>query len=134
MGWTLAGRCFLPPTGVPIELAGTARPRARPITRAPPRLEATTKRIRVKLGGVVLADSRRALCLLETSHPPTDYLPLEDVDTRVLRPSRRQSFSEWKGQARFVDAVLPDRTLEALAWLYEAPEPAYQALAGQLAF
>ncbi len=100
----------------------------------PPRLEATPQRIRVLLGGVVLADSRRALRLLETSHPPTYYLPEDDVDSRVLRPGRGGSLCEWKGRARYVDAVLAQRTVEAVAWVYDSPLPPFQALAGHLAF
>ena len=45
----------------------------------PPRLEPTSRRVRVVLGGVTVADTRRALRMLETSHPPTYYIPPEDL-------------------------------------------------------
>ena len=45
----------------------------------PPRLEPTARRVRVVLGGVTVADTRRALRVLETSHPPAYYVPPEDV-------------------------------------------------------
>jgi uncharacterized protein (DUF427 family) len=99
----------------------------------PPRLEATPKRIRVVLSGHVLADSRRAFRLLETSHPPTYYLPPADVDLAALKEGAGSSFCEWKGKARFLDACL-GRTVQGVAWLYEKPAPPYQALAGHLAF
>ncbi|MCS7289004.1 MAG: DUF427 domain-containing protein, partial [Roseiflexus sp.] len=45
----------------------------------PPRVEPTSRRVRVVFGGVTIADTRRALRVLETSHPPTYYIPPEDV-------------------------------------------------------
>ena len=36
----------------------------------PPRVEAETRRVRIVLGGVTIADSTRALRVLETSHTP----------------------------------------------------------------
>src|SRR6266480_5071450 len=43
------------------------------------------KRVRVMLGGKVVADTRRALTLQETSLPPVQYIPREDVDFSLLR-------------------------------------------------
>ena len=45
----------------------------------PPRLEPTPRRVRVVLGGVTVADTRRALRVLESSHPPTYYVPPNEV-------------------------------------------------------
>jgi uncharacterized protein (DUF427 family) len=50
----------------------------------PPRLESTSKHIQVFAGGALIAETRRALRLLETSHPPTYYVPREDVDAARL--------------------------------------------------
>jgi uncharacterized protein (DUF427 family) len=100
----------------------------------PPTLEPTSKRIRVLLDGVVLADSRRALRLLETSHPPNYYLPKEDVDFRVLRTGRGNSCCEWKGQARYLDAHVAGRSVEGVAWVYDRPLLPYTALAGHACF
>jgi len=100
----------------------------------PPRLEATSRRIRVVLAGHLLADSRRALRLLETSHPPTYYLEPADVDVAALRAGHGGSVCEWKGQARFLDAALGSRTVHDVAWVYERPSAPYQALAGRVAF
>ena len=44
----------------------------------PPRLERCQHRIRVVLGGKTIADSRNALRVLETTHPPTYYIPPSD--------------------------------------------------------
>ena len=61
----------------------------------PPRLEACTRRVRVELGGVLIADSTRALRVLETSHPPAIYVPPQDIAFGALRTSQRpHSFCE----------------------------------------
>jgi len=100
----------------------------------PPRLEPTPRRIRVVVGGVILADTHRALRLLETSHPPTYYLPPDDVRMDLLRPATGSSFCEWKGQARYLEAVVGERRVLRLAWTYDRPNADYAALARHLAF
>lgn len=45
----------------------------------PPRLEPTAKHLKVIFNGLTIAETRRALRLLETSHPPSYYFPPEDV-------------------------------------------------------
>ena len=68
----------------------------------PPRLEPTARRVRVVLGGVTVADTRRALRVLETSHPPTYYIPPEDVLWEYLEAVPGiGSVCEWKGAARY---------------------------------
>ena len=52
----------------------------------PPRLESTARRIRVVFGGVTIVDSTRAQRVLETSHPPTYYVPLDDIVREHLEP------------------------------------------------
>lgn len=54
----------------------------------PPRLEEFTGSITVELGGQVIAATERAWRVLETSHPPTYYLPEECFGDGVLRGPR----------------------------------------------
>jgi uncharacterized protein (DUF427 family) len=85
----------------------------------------------VELDGEVLADTRRSLRVLETSHPPVYYIPAADIRTDRLRPSaRRPTVCEFKGTARYYDAG--DRS--AVAWSYASPSPGYEAIAGCYAF
>ena len=58
----------------------------------PPRLEPVPHRIRVVLGGVVVADTGRALRVLETHHAPTYYLPPEDIGA-TLRAASGSTFT-----------------------------------------
>ena len=100
----------------------------------PPRLERSPRRIRALAGGVALADSVRALRVLETSHPPTYYLPPEDARMDLLVPAEGSSHCEWKGRATYYDAVVEGRRYERVAWAYPQPTPAFAQLAHHLAF
>jgi uncharacterized protein (DUF427 family) len=96
--------------------------------------KACTRRICIQHAGVIIADSRRSIRTLETSHPPSYYLPPEDVAMTWLRPSPRRSLCEWKGQAVYFDLVLGDIVLPEIAWSYPRPTAAFRTLAGYLAF
>jgi uncharacterized protein (DUF427 family) len=100
----------------------------------PPRLEATDRHIRVVAAGVLIADTRQALRLLETSHPPTYYLPPDDVRTDLLRVSERRSSCEFKGTASYYGVFVNDSLIENCAWTYLDPVPRYAALKDHLAF
>ena len=60
----------------------------------PPALRQCDKRVRIILDGEVLADTTAALCVLETSHPPTYYLPPADIDMQRLQEAKGNSFCE----------------------------------------
>lgn len=95
----------------------------------PPRIEPTSRRIRVVLGGVTIADTTRALRVLETSHPPVYYVPITDVTEGVLVGAARSTVCEFKGAARYFDVRGGQRLARAAAWTYdEGP------LAGHVAF
>ncbi len=100
----------------------------------PPRLEPVARRVRVVFGGRTIADSTRAFRVLETSHPPTYYVPRADVAADALEPAAGESFCEWKGTARYFDVVAGGRRAPRAAWSYPEPFPAFAAIAGHVAF
>ena len=100
----------------------------------PPRLEPVTERLRVVLGGAVIAETAAGFRVLETSHPPTYYLPPGDVAAGVLANPRRGGICEWKGRAVLFDVQGGDRRVPGAAWTYPDPMPAFQAQAGYIAF
>ena len=73
----------------------------------PPRVEPTDALVEIRLGGQVVAPTTAALRVLETSHPPTYYLPVTAFADGVLRPATGSSYCEWKGEASYVDVVTP---------------------------
>ena len=79
--------------------------------------------------GVVIADTRAALRVLETSHPPTYYLPVADFRPGALRPAPGGSLCEWKGEASYVDLLGGDAVAARAGWYYPTPTAAYAALA-----
>jgi uncharacterized protein (DUF427 family) len=100
----------------------------------PPLLQPTTARIRVELGGVVVADTVRALRVLETSHPPSYYLPPADCTLERFAPAQGRSFCEWKGEARYWTVTVGDRVAERATWSYPDPSPSFSPLRDHLAF
>ena len=98
----------------------------------PPAVRRCERTVRIELGGVVIAESGRALRVLETSHPPTLYLPLDDVAAGVLAPAAGSSFCEFKGRAVYFDVAAGGRVAERAAWHYPEPDPAYAALLGHV--
>jgi uncharacterized protein (DUF427 family) len=100
----------------------------------PPRVEPARRRVRVELGGVTLAESDRALRVVETGSPPAYYVPAEDVRMRYLEPSEHTTLCEWKGLARYWTAHVGERVGGNAAWSYPDPWPGYEQLRNYVAF
>ncbi|MFF4648398.1 DUF427 domain-containing protein [Streptomyces sp. NPDC001380] len=100
----------------------------------PPAVRPSPERVTVEFAGVTVADTRSALRVLETSHPPVFYIPREDVAARLLRPSRRRSWCEWKGQAVYWDLVAGGEESADAAWSYPDPSRGFEAIRDHLAF
>jgi len=100
----------------------------------PPRLESAGRRIVIVLGGVTVADSTHALRVLETSHPPTYYLPPDEIDRKCLKAAGGGSFCEWKGSASYWDVVAGGAVARRGAWSYRSPTASFSALRDHLAF
>lgn len=99
----------------------------------PPSLERSTERVEVWLGGVRIASTDAAWRVLETSHPPTYYLPREAFVDGAVRPAEGTSTCEWKGQAAYFDLVGGTRTAARAAWTYPEPTPRFVDLVATLA-
>jgi uncharacterized protein (DUF427 family) len=100
----------------------------------PPLVEAVMDRITVRFEGELIADTTRALRVLETSHPPVYYLPPNDVRCDLLEPAPGRSFCEFKGNASYVTIVAGSRRSERAGWSYRDPTSAFRSLAGYVAF
>ncbi len=87
----------------------------------------------VELGGVVVLETTRAVRVLETSHPPSWYLPMADFAPGALQPGEGTSYCEYKGNAVYWDLVGGERSVRAVAWSYPRPTAAFETLTGYVA-
>lgn len=100
----------------------------------PPRIEDSDKHVKIVFNGVTIAETNRAKRVLETSHPPTYYIPPEDVDRSYLVPRFNTSFCEYKGTAKYYGLLVDDEQVSIAAWYYPDPTPAFTELKNYLAF
>ncbi|MEL6662592.1 MAG: DUF427 domain-containing protein [Pseudomonadota bacterium] len=96
--------------------------------------EPTQAHLRVEFAGQTIAETRSGFRTLETSHPPTYYIPPGDVAAGVLQPSGHRTLCEWKGQARYFDVVVGYRRASNAAWAYDNPTPTFIPIKGCVAF
>lgn len=97
-------------------------------------IEPNPRRVRVTFAGEVIAETTRALTLREAALPPVQYIPREDADMALLRPSATRTHCPYKGDASYFSIEAGDRRSADAVWCYEAPYPAVAAIAGHLAF
>lgn len=90
--------------------------------------------IRIEHAGVVIAETRSSVRTLETSHPPSYYLPPECIAPGVLRRAAGSSFCEWKGAASYWDVVIGDIVLPRVGWSYASPTAGFVSLRDHVAF
>jgi uncharacterized protein (DUF427 family) len=96
-------------------------------------VEQDAREVVVVLGGVEVCRTTRALRVLETSHPPSWYLPAADWAPGALVPAAGSSVCEWKGLAAYLDVVGGGRTAARAAWTYPDPVAAYAVLRDHVA-
>ena len=100
----------------------------------PPRCEKASARIEIEFDGLVVASTDQAYRVVETSHPPTYYLPTNAFRPGTLVVSRRnQSWCEWKGAAVYWSIVGSTRTAPDCAWSYPNPTSGYRSITGHVA-
>lgn len=101
----------------------------------PPLLVPSAQHIRIEHAGITIADSRRTLRVLETSHPPVYYIPQDDLRMDLLEPNQHTTFCEFKGKARYWTLHFPDDTYhDNVGWSYPEPTPNFLPLKDYLAF
>ncbi|MDQ8731797.1 DUF427 domain-containing protein [Bradyrhizobium sp. LHD-71] len=100
-----------------------------PITITP-----NPRRVRVIVGGKVVADTTSALALKEATYPVVNYIPREDADMSVLKPTAHSTHCPYKGDARYFSIEVDGKSIENAVWSYEDPFPAMTGITKYLAF
>ncbi len=112
----------------------TDRPVLIPGPNHPITITPNPKRVAVRVGPVMIAETTRALTLQEASYPAVQYIPREDVDMAALARTEHTSYCPYKGEASYFSIPAGgERSVNAI-WSYEEPFPAVAEIADHLAF
>jgi uncharacterized protein (DUF427 family) len=97
-------------------------------------VEPNPHRVRVVLGGVIVAETTRALTLKEASMPAVQYIPREDAAMDLFEPTQRSTHCPYKGDASYFTVTAGGLVADNAVWSYEKPFDAVKGIAGHLAF
>jgi len=100
----------------------------------PPRIEKVSKHVQVFFSGKLIVDTKATFRVLETSHPPTYYIPPEDIRLEFLQKTNKRTICEYKGIADYYDLKVDDRVSKNAAWSYPGPTPEYEPLKDYISF
>lgn len=81
-----------------------------------------------------IAETNRALRVLETSHPPVYYIPPENVQQQFLSREEQQSYCEFKGLATYYTLRVGEKIARNAAWSYHNPASGYESIKDYIAF
>jgi len=97
-------------------------------------IEPNPAHIVVSVAGKVIADTRDALALRESTYPAVLYIPRKDVDMSLLRRTDRNTHCPYKGDAAYYSIPSGGEPLVNAVWTYEQPFEAVAAIKDHLAF
>jgi uncharacterized protein (DUF427 family) len=95
---------------------------------------ASSRHVQVVVDGETIADSHQPRILFETGLPPRYYLPLSDVRLDHLTPSQTETHCPYKGTATYWHLDVSGHRYDDFVWIYRAPLPESQKIAGLVAF
>jgi uncharacterized protein (DUF427 family) len=90
--------------------------------------------VRVTVAGRIVAESTRALRLMEKGYPPVYYLPRSDADMSLLIRTTRYTHCPYKGDAAYYSIPIGGAKSENAAWTYEEPYESVANIKEYLAF
>jgi uncharacterized protein (DUF427 family) len=97
-------------------------------------IERNSARVVVTVAGHVVADTRDALTLRESTYLPVQYLPRQDVNMSLLERTDQSTYCPYKGDCAYYSIPIGgDRSVNAV-WTYEAPFAAVAEIKDHLAF
>jgi len=100
----------------------------------PPKLDPDKRLVTVKSDDITIAETRRAIRILETASPPVFYIPPEDVNTQYLVQSDQQTQCEWKSTAVYWHLKFKDNKIDNACWSYPVPFDEFEAIKGYFSF
>ena len=109
------------------------KPVRQPGPDHPITIEPNPARVRVRVGETLIADTRAALTLREAGYAPVQYVPLEDVDSSLLRSTDHATYCPYKGDASYYTITVGEQGENAV-WEYREPFAAVAEIEGHVAF
>jgi len=106
----------------------------------PPRIEKVEKEISIvskKDPSIIILKTKNAYRILETSHPPTYYMPVDEINKDYVKPSNhRSTFCEWKGVAKYWDVIIPQtkENYHGVGFSYPSPTQRYSEITNHISF
>ncbi len=101
----------------------------------PPKIELFSGHVRIVHDNQNLADSNKPYRILETSHPPTYYIPFEDINMENLIQNSYSTFCEFKGRAGYFDLLTKSSSrIKNVGWFYPSPNRKYSNLINHICF
>lgn len=94
----------------------------------PPAIEQFNKHIRIIFNEQIIADTNDSFRILETSHPPSYYLPKSSFKDGTLIKTNKTSYCEFKGMAHYYDIKWEDQRAAGAAWGYQNPTEHYSGI------
>ncbi|HTC18568.1 MAG TPA: DUF427 domain-containing protein [Stellaceae bacterium] len=112
----------------------TAKPIKIPGPDHPIAIAPNPARVIVSVAGRVIADTRRALTLKESSYPAVQYIPRQDVDMALLQRTSHATYCPYKGECAYFSIPSGGERAANAVWTYETPYAAVAAIKDHLAF
>ena len=112
----------------------SSKPVKTPGPDHPITIEPNPARVVVSVGGRVVADTRAALSLRESTYPAVQYVPPGDVDASLLERTDHTTYCPYKGDCAYYSITVDGSTAKNAVWTYEAPYDAVAEIKGYLAF
>jgi uncharacterized protein (DUF427 family) len=100
----------------------------------PPEIRPEHRAVSVTADGRQIAFSEGAVRVCETAGAPVVYIPADDVETKLLRPTSGKTFCEYKGSASYYDVAAGPHVIERAAWSYPRPSTRYAQLRDHFSF
>ena len=112
----------------------TAKPKRIPGPDHPITIAPNPSRVVVSLAGRVIADTRAALTLRESTYPAVQYIPRKDVDMSLLERTEHATYCPYKGDCAYYSIPVGGERSTNAVWTYEAPFAAVQTIKDYVAF
>jgi len=94
----------------------------------PPKLERFNGHVRIVFNKMTILNTDDVYRVLETSHPPTYYLPMSNFKHNVLQAAEGISMCEYKGRASYYDIVVDSKIALKAAWQYPEAKGAFEPI------